>query len=935
MNPLINGSVIVSVNDKNYTVAVVDGKGSLTLNDLAEGSYDVTATFIENDMYVGDVSDVATITVNPKYDVPMDVSADPINVGEDANVVVSVPEAINGQNITITVNGKSETVPVKDGKASAEFSDLPAGEHEITVSYAGDDTNKANSTVASLTVSKVVPETSIESTSVVAGNDVTITVTVPSDATGIVLFDVDGKNYYAPVENGKATLTLSDLPEGDYDVSYTYMGDDKYVNATGADSFEVSLNDTYEMKAESGAILVGDDASVDVILPEDATGYVVVTVDGKEYLAPVVDGHAHVSVPGLSAGDYDATVDYMGDDKYAPKSASAPIQVDKVAGANITAESEPVQADEDAVVEVTLPEDATGNVTVSVDGKNYTAPVKDGKASVSVPGLGVGNYTADVSYSGDDKYEPVSTSVPVEVDKVSDVPVDVSADPVTVGEDAVVEVTLPEDATGNVTVSVDGKNYTAPVKDGKASVSVPGLGVGNYTADVSYSGDDKYEPVSTSVPVEVDKVSDVPVDVSADPVTVGEDAVVEVTLPEDATGNVTVTVDGKNYTAPVKDGKATISIPGLGVGNHTAVITYPGDDKYDSVSEVIDISVEEEDSIVVSAPDVTKYYHGPERFYVYVNYTSGRPVVGKSVDITINGVTYHRPTGENGATSLAINLNSGVYKTTVVVDGKDTYYATVTVLPTINGTDLVKVFRNGTQYYATFRDGNGNYLADGTKVQFNINGVTYDRYVRGDKGLAKLNINLEAGDYVLTALNYETGENLSNNIKVISRLIENQDLTKYYRNASQYTVKAITEDGKVSAGESVTFNINGVFYTRTTDANGIAKLNINLEPGDYVITAEYAGCKVSNNIHVLPVLSANNLSMKYRDGSQFVATLVDGQGKPYAEQTIQFNINGVFYNRVTNSNGQAKLNINLQAGQYIITSSYNGVNVANTVTVTA
>ena len=75
--------------------------------------------------------------------------------------------------------------------------------------------------------------------------------------------------------------------------------------------------------------------------------------------------------------------------------------------------------------------------------------------------------------------------------------------------------------------------------------------------------------------------------------------------------------------------------------------------------------------------------------------------------------------------------------------------------------------------------------------------------------------------------------------------------------------------------------------------------------------------------------------MKYRDGSQFVATLVDGQGKPYAEQTIQFNINGVFYNRVTNSNGQAKLNINLQAGQYIITSSYNGVNVANTVTVTA
>ena len=73
--------------------------------------------------------------------------------------------------------------------------------------------------------------------------------------------------------------------------------------------------------------------------------------------------------------------------------------------------------------------------------------------------------------------------------------------------------------------------------------------------------------------------------------------------------------------------------------------------------------------------------------------------------------------------------------------------------------------------------------------------------------------------------------------------------------------------------------------------------------------------------------------MKYRDGTKFVATLVDGQGKPYAGQTIQFNINGVFYNRITDSSGQAKLNINLMAGEYIITSSYNGANIANSVKV--
>ena len=59
------------------------------------------------------------------------------------------------------------------------------------------------------------------------------------------------------------------------------------------------------------------------------------------------------------------------------------------------------------------------------------------------------------------------------------------------------------------------------------------------------------------------------------------------------------------------------------------------------------------------------------------------------------------------------------------------------------------------------------------------------------------------------------------------------------------------------------------------------------------------------------------------------------QGNPFAEQSITFNINGVFYNRTTDSAGIAHLNINLQAGVYIITSSYNGCNIANKVTVTS
>ena len=159
-------------------------------------------------------------------------------------------------------------------------------------------------------------------------------------------------------------------------------------------------------------------------------------------------------------------------------------------------------------------------------------------------------------------------------------------------------------------------------------------------------------------------------------------------------------------------------------------------------------------------------------------------------------------------------------------------------------------------------------------------------------------------------------------------------MTKYYRNDSQFVVRVRADDGGwAGAGEVVKFNVQGRLYERTTNATGHAVLNVNLEPGEYIITSYYKECREGNTIEVLPVLTASDLSMKYKDGSQFKAKLVDGQGKAYAGQTVTFNINGVFYNRTTDSEGVAKLNINLQHGEYIITSSYNGFNTANKITI--
>ena len=386
-------------------------------------------------------------------------------------------------------------------------------------------------------------------------------------------------------------------------------------------------------------------------------------------------------------------------------------------------------------------------------------------------------------------------------------------------------------------------------------------------------------------------------------------------------------------------GVATINLI-LPNGEYSIIVNFKGDETLGKKSEQATITINSTNAVDLVAPEIEMYYKNGTQFKVSLT-SNGTGIANESVIITLNGVNNTRNTDENGTIAMNINLNSGEYPVVVYYKGNEKYdpakvNSKVTVLPTVNSTDVTKVFKNGTQYYATFVDGQGKYLANGTTVTFNINGVEYKRQINGSEGKARLNINLPQGEYIITAINPVTSEMAANNITVLSKIAENKDLVKYYKNNSQYVVKIIGDDGKpVGENQTVTFNINGVMYERKTNASGYAKLSINLPPGDYVITAMYGGCNVANNITVLPVLSAEDFTKKYGDPTPFVANLVNGQGAPLANATVKFNINGRMYEHDTNETGQAKLNINLIAGEYIITSSYNGANIANKITITA
>lgn len=392
-----------------------------------------------------------------------------------------------------------------------------------------------------------------------------------------------------------------------------------------------------------------------------------------------------------------------------------------------------------------------------------------------------------------------------------------------------------------------------------------------------------------------------------------------------ALSNQTVSflINGKLYNRTTgSDGVASMNI-NLAVGKYNITASYAGSSLYggSSVTNLVEVLS------TISANDVVKFYRNGTQYYAKFVDGNGNPLVNAEVRFNINGVFYTRNTNNGGITNLSIALNPNKYILTAIHPNGEMSANNITVLSTINSSDIIKYFRNGTQYYATFYDAMGNPLVNET-VRFNINGVIYEKRTN-NKGTANLTISLYPGNYILTAY-HPNGESHGYNINVLSTLIDNNNITMYYRDGTAFTIKVIDGQGKPLANTTVRFNINGVFYDKVTDENGIAKLGIRLYPNNYIITSSYNGLEVSNNIGV----SSSNTTIIGKDAyiiinsinSNYTVTLVDIKGNPIENQTVYFKYNNKEVTATTDENGNATITIsNLEKGDYNVTYGFNGV----------
>ena len=779
------GNITVVVSGRSYTKELINGNATVDVEALAPGSYNATVTYSGDNKYDSSTKIVKVIVPKVAVELNNDILVVDGKNGS-SSVSIDLPTDATG-TLTVAVGGKTFSENIVDGKACVDVSGLAPGSYNATVTYSGNSKYDSITKTIGVNVAKVVTELNnntlvIDSQNVSSG----VSINLPEDATGTLSVTVDGKTYTENLVNGKATVNIPELADGEYNMTVTYSGDGKYegmtkttlINVTNTvvdNSTNTTVDNSTNASVKVDPVLVisaddvnaGESAVINVITSIE-TGKLVVNVDNKDYELVISNGESSVDISDLAVGNYTVVARFAGDDKFNEATNSTRFSVLKV---NVPVTNETISIPESDTTEysVSLPSDATGTLTVTVDGKEYSETLVNGKATVNIPELSEGSHNITVSYSGDSKYSPIiKSSVVVKnpanstggnntgnaTDDNNSTSGNNTNQSVSIPDEALsipesgsdYSISLPNDATGTLTVTVDGVPYTQTLVNGKATVSIPELSEGSHNITVSYSGDSKYSPISkTSVVVKS------PVNTTDDNNSTGENATQSVpdeaftipengndysiSLPSDATGTLTVTVDGVNYTETLVNGKATVNIPELTTGSHNITVTYSGDAEYSPITK---------SGVVVKAPvinltgsNLNMLYTSGKYFKVRLT-IDGQPFASQKVKITLNGKTYSRTTNANGYASIKIKLAPKTYNVKATY-GNLTIAKKVTVKSIISAKNInAKRSAKTVKIKVTLKKVNKKYLKN-KKVTLKFNKKTF-KAKTNKKGVATFTI---------------------------------------------------------------------------------------------------------------------------------------------------------------------------------------------------
>ena len=918
------GNVIVNINDKDYIAPINGEYASVTIYDLESGFYPIIAKYYGDGKYLESNVVSAILQVN-KIDID-DISVicqnQNILVGQEGMFDITVnPNSsdykVNGF-VTVKINNKEFNVSIVNNTGSFIVSNLEASFYSVDVVYGGNAqfNSMSKSDATNITVNKVdISDIEVEITnnSILVGQDAVYNINIIAAevgyaVNGFVTVTVNGKDYNVSISNGKGSLTVSNLPKGEYFVDVDYAGDSIFNNYSVTNLAKVEVNKLairdITVTARNNSIFVGQNAVYDIVVTADAVGYVVngyvaVNITDKLYNVSISNGEGLLSVPGLTKGSYYVDVYYPGDeasDNYSVfNQANVVVSKVNIKEITVTSNRQNILVGKDAILNISVVANESnyfvnGFVTVKVGNHNYNVSIVNGNGSLNVSGLLEGEYFVDVIYGGDETFNEftvsnkyIINSSNVNIREINVVPY---SNNIFVGQDAVYNITVIANdgyvVNGFVTVSINGKNYNVSIINGNGSFSVSGLYEGNYSVNITYARDNTFNEfkIINKGNISVKKVgTSISITPTSNNILVGEDAVYTINVNPDESdyivnGFVTVKVNGKNYNVSIVNGKGSLTVSGLQNGTYFVNVTYAGDSTFYS-SNLTNVG-----EVNVSVISITGIVVTPERSSIYVGEDAVLNVEVMSSKFIVNGY-------------VTIYVDSEMYNVSIA-NGKGSL-----ILSNLNaGNHVVYV----------------SYDNDGTFNEYNKTRVT------------SVNVN---------------------KVDVLDINITAQKSSIFVGESANYTIN-ITVNNDLDFNDFVTVRVNNKEYN-VSITEGIGYLAISdLPEGIYSADVSYAGSDMYNAMYIMKVtpVSVNKVSIANIEVSAQKSSIYVGQNAVYnivvtagevgyvvnGSVTVKLNNNGYV---VPISNGMGSLNVSgLANGSYTVDVSYSGDNTFNGFNVT-
>ena len=372
----------------------------------------------------------------------------------------------------------------------------------------------------------------------------------------------------------------------------------------------------------------------------------------------------------LSVGTHTVVAKYAGDDNYnADESEVLTITVAK-ADATVTVSADKTDIKYGETITLTtslLPADATGDVTIYVDGEVSGATLSD---------LSVGTHTVVAKYAGDENYTAAeSEALTITVNK-ADVTIVVvpNATSVIGGESISLDYTIdPATATaGTVTYYLDGNAVEGS--------TLSNLAIGTHTVTAKYTGDSSYaDAESAPVVITVGKLA---TEISGEDITVYATVgdTIEFTL-KDSNGNVladkeiVIAFNGVNTKVTTdSNGIAKLDINMANKGTYSISASFAGDDSYEASFASYNVVVKAKATKLTVSN--TEYSLSGSKYLTATLTAGGEPLANKIVTFQINGKTYTGRSNANGEIKVPVALTAKKTYSVVVSFAGDSTYGT-------------------------------------------------------------------------------------------------------------------------------------------------------------------------------------------------------------------------------------------------------------------